>query len=145
MKDSNIYGFRKRGFLGKFIRKIIPTFVLHEPKVGIWSIIIQSICKNIIQFWKYSKDTIGCLKILYVKNLLKDIIRQDLSQFAFYVPNNMNNGYDRNPEFTDDYTYWYWRSLFLDSRFMCNRTVIIIYEENCKFDPPTGTNTFNTV
>jgi len=98
-----------------------------------------------ISFDNIRKDPLRCQKIVDAKDLLKDIIMQDLPQFAFYTPNNMNNGHDTNPEFTDDYLFRHWGPLFLDSRFMRNRTVIITYDENGDFEVPSGTNTCNIV
>lgn len=98
-----------------------------------------------ISFENIQKDPIRCEKIVDAKILLKDIIMQDVPRFAFYVPNNMNNGHDTNPEFTDDYLFRYWGPLFLDARFMRNRTVIITYDENGNYDAPSGTHTCNIV
>lgn len=73
-----------------------------------------------------------CAKIVNASVMQKDLLLGQLPQFAFYIPTVVNDGHDTTSMWSGEYLMETWSPLLRDRRFMENRIVVVVYDENGK-------------
>jgi len=75
-------------------------------------------------------DPRRCARQVPASQLKRDIAAGALPRFAFYVPDQRNNGHDTGPAYTGEYLRHHWFPLLADPALMRDRTVVFTYDEN---------------
>ena len=83
-----------------------------------------------ISFDSIRQDPSRCARLVPATQLQADVLTGQVPQFAFYVPNQLNDGHDTDTRYTDDYLLQTWAPLLRDPAFVHNRVVIFTYDED---------------
>lgn len=89
-----------------------------------------------LQFTNITGNPKRCAKVVNAQQLQSDIIREELPQFAMYIPNLYDGGHNTNAAYSNEYLMTTFSTLLRDPRFMRNRVVVFLYDEDGAADVP---------